>query len=406
MASAEKMGPGKWRGVYRDANGKKCHTKAPYYRTKNEARNAANEEEVKARRRAAPRNGALPATTTWDQWWDLLSTTRTFEVTDTGRVEASMVKAHIRPRWAGVALNQISRPKVQAWIDNLESRKPPLSANYIRRIYTTFAATINLAVTEEILIASPCVRITLPRVPKQPKPYATDGHLATLKTQLHQRLQDAVDFGFETGLRPGELAGLHVHRVDVEAKLLVVAEVYVGGQHLIRPFPKDKDSRTVPLSEKAVAIVRRCLASRTLDGGCGIPHADGRPCSSALVFLAPRGGVIRPRTFSDHLRRASTAAKMPRRTPYTLRRGYATRLAESGVNAFEIARVMGHGSLDQSQEYVQETPAARARVLRALGDPPTLTAVEGGAGTGTDPGTHLDSQTLPGTPSRTEENVG
>jgi hypothetical protein len=44
--------------------------------------------------------------------------------------------------------------------------------------------------------------------------------------------------------------------------------------------------------------------------------------------------------------------------------------------------------------------------MAALGEPVPLTVVDGGGQAGTQPGTDLDSQALPGTPSEARENTG
>jgi hypothetical protein len=60
---------------------------------------------------------------------------------------------------------------------------------------------------------------------------------------------------------------------------------------MIRPYPKDGDTRSVPLSSKAIEILKRRIEGRDLKSGCGVPHTDGATCTSHLVFRNADGGV-------------------------------------------------------------------------------------------------------------------
>jgi integrase len=86
---------------------------------------------------------------------------------------------------------------------------------------------------------------------------------------------------------------------------------------------------------------------------------------------------MKPEEITKRMNYAAKAHGVPRRTPYAARRGYATRLADGGVNPVRGAEVMGHATVDQFREYVQETAAAHASVLAALGEQQPLAVVPG-----------------------------
>ncbi|MER5388345.1 tyrosine-type recombinase/integrase [Saccharopolyspora sp. NPDC002686] len=393
MASAEQLPSGRWRGVYRDANRKKKHVPGTFER-KQDAREAAQDAEVRERRKAARESGTLSARTTWGHWWEAFNAEREFD-SDTATTEFYIVKNYLLPRWADVPLNQITKPDIQRWVDKIKRGKSP---SYVQRIYSVFRVSITAALDEEILIASPCAGVKIPKRQKRAKEYLSVDHTAKMDKHLTEDYKDAVDFMLETGLRPGELTGLHAHRVDRSSGWLLVAETYVFKRKEIRPWPKDKDARTVPLSAKADAILDRRLASRNLNEGCGIPHIGGEKCSHPLVFLTASGRPMNRDTLNYHLRKACDAAGITRKTAYTTRRGYATRLAEAGLDVFELARLMGHEDIKQTQEYVQQTSTARTRVLQALGEHQPLQAVDGVGHRGTTRGTDLEHSTTPEAP--------
>jgi integrase len=391
MASAERLPSKRWRGLYRDAGGRKCRVPGTFGR-KSDAVEAAQEAEVEARRKAAASTGKLSARTKWGDWYTIFSADRRFD-SDHGENLARLVKSFVLPRWGQTPLNAITRQDAQAWVDTLQ--REGRSANYIRSIFSTFAVSVNGAVDKGILSASPVAGVKLPRAPKRAKPFVSVDESAKLGEKLNGRYRDAVEFLLECGLRPGELAGLHAARLDLDGGWMTVAEVHVRRKNVIRGCPKDRDARQVPLTPKAVEIVQRQLGGRDLNQGCGIDHTDGSRCRSPLVFLNNLGGALNSVLLGRHLRSAAVAVGLPSKGGYAMRRGFATRAAEGGMDAFTLADVMGHADVKQTREYVQQTQSARARMLAALGERPKLAAVEDVGPRGTDRGTDSDNQALP-----------
>lgn len=406
MASAEKLKTG-WRGIYY-VHGVKCHTKAPHHPRKRDAIRAAEEARVRALREAARGDGTLSAGITWGQWWDVLREKRVFDESETGLTESKMAESYLRPQWGDTALNKITQKAVQDWIDALAAgdaprnlKKPELakakpSPGYIARIYGVFTISINRALRHEVLGASPCVAIALPTVPKRPRPYLSVAGAETIGKHLRDDYRDAIDFGLETGLRPGELCGLHLDRIDLETGWMQVRDVYVRRLKVIRPCPKDEDVRLVALSDKAIEIVKR-RAGAGHRAGCGAPHTDGERCGSDVLFRTARGRLMDQSNLAKHMHRASHTAGIAGRGAYAIRRGFATRAADGGLDAYELARTMGWSDINEAWAYVQRTPSARARVLAALhtGGVPELRLVSGGQGqSGTSSGTDLDLMPL------------
>lgn len=385
MAWVEKLPSGKWRGGYRNPEGRKRYTDPRDRKT--DAREAAAEEEVKARRQAAAQTGTLSARTTWGDWWDTISPDRTFEESDTARTERYIVEKYLRPQWGEMPLNRISNKDIKRWVDSgaLKTR-PGMSAAYARRIYGVFSASIKRALDDEVLNASPCVGIRLPTVRRRAKAFMTDEHLDAYRSKLRDDYRAVLAFGLETGLRPGELCGLHVNRVNLDTGWLDVVEVFVDKQKVIRPFPKDKDTRKVPLTSAAVEILRRALDGRDLRKGCGVPHTDGATCRSELAFRTVEGRPMTPNRLYQNVTRAAKLTGADVRSPYTARRGFGTWAAQN-LDAYTLQQIMGHSTMEETEGYVQLTEAARGRLLAARGEVPGLTVVRGAdRGRGAAPG--------------------
>ncbi|PXY21164.1 tyrosine-type recombinase/integrase [Prauserella muralis] len=412
MAWAEKLATG-WRGRYRDQHGIKQKVTQPdgsLFPRKRDAIEAAEEEAVKARRTAAVKQGKLPASVKWGDWWDAIAEDRKFEESDTASTERYIVDKWVRPKWGETPLNKITHDDVQEWVDDKEDGlgvRNGMSPRYARRVYAVLSVSMSTAVNKKVLDASPCVGIKLPKIPKKPKPYVQLEHAE--KLNLREDYQDAVDFGLETGLRPGELCGLHDHRLDLENGWMEVVEAFVHRRRVIRPIPKDEDARMVPLSSKAIEIARRRLAGRDLTAGCGLPHTDGEDCKHALVFLTLRRRVMHPDAVGQCLRRAAEKAGVPRENAhmYALRRGFGTRAGRGGMDAFLLADLMGHADVRVTRGYVQMSEQARGQALAALGEQVPLKVVgQRGAAARGKRGADLDRSPLESDGEESAENTG
>lgn len=399
MAWAERISGSKmWRGGWRTPTGHKCYTNRkthpqhPYPR-KSDALAAAREAEVKAERGAAVDVGTLSARTTWADWWQVVKRVRADS--DGDLKERSIVDTYLLPKWGTLALNLHKRKSVQRWVrDELSPGRAP---SYVHRIYAVYAWSMTRAVEEEVLDASPCVKIKLPAIRKKAMPYVGEQHIDAL-TGVDERERphlrdpahlDMVALGVETGLRPNELCGLHADQIDFDTGWLTVTNAYITRAKVIRPWPKDKDAREVPLTERAVEILRRQVAGRDVRAGCGVPHSDGGACRSELVFRSKRGLPVTPHALDQAMRKAAARAGVPHRSPYGLRRAFATWTADADLSPFAIADAMGHSHISQTAGYVQRTAAARDRLRAARGEHPPLRMINN---SGAEPGADSPKQ--------------
>jgi integrase len=295
------------------------------------------------------------------------------------------VEKYVRPQWGDTPLNKITRKALQSWVTN--DLTPGRSPAYVHRIYAVLRGSLTCALGEEVLGASPCVGIKLPKIRKKPRPYVDQAHLEAL-TQPSDGFAAMADPGhralvavaYETGLRPGELCGMHVDQVDLETGWLEVTRVYVQRRKMIRAWPKDKDSRRVPLTNRAAAILRSLLVERGTQG-CGVPHIDGSECSGDLVFRNRTGIPITQGALHKALQRAAKRAGVEHKSAYALRRGAFTWMAEASVDPFTIAAIAGHEDVKLTTGYVQRTSAARDKLRAARGEMAGLSVIEGGAPT-------------------------
>ncbi|MEV1294500.1 site-specific integrase [Pseudonocardia sp. NPDC049635] len=370
--------------MIRVAGDKRNATPGKTYRTEAEARRIAGKEEDKQRQPGAhdPRAGR----TTWGQWapawWedrDVAPRTR--------RSDASHINVHVSPRWSNVALAEISRESVQRWVRDME--RSGMAPAHVIRVFHTFSASLHAAVDAGKLAANPCRSVRLPRIPQADERYLTREEVEAITFYLDEPWRSIVLVLCGTGLRWGELAALHWHRVDHD-------RLHVGlawdTANLLYKAPKDYERRDVPLLDYVDdALTGLLKGGERPRGRCGAEHPRGlgQRCRSPLVFPGREGAPIPHQTFKHHWQRVvgswvwhdrkgtayptkmAALANDPRAERlwvpglagitdpvriHDMRHTFASWYLHEGGTLPELASVMGHHSVTVTERYAHLQP--------------------------------------------------
>lgn len=360
MAWTQRVSDGRHRGLYRDGAGKVRSVGT--FDHKAAALRAAAGQEEKSRRL----NWRDPdaARRTWGEWCAQWLASRNVEAStrasDKGRIER-----YVKPRWGETPLGAITRHDVKAWAAQLregtaivEGSPPakPLSAATVTRITAVLSASLSAAVDADILASNPAARLKLaPSTPAVERFLTREeankilGHLSGTELLVAKVL-------LGTGMRWGEMAGLHWHRVDLERGVVRVVESWDRISGTMKAYPKGRKVRDVPIPSWLVEdlAVRREVASDE----CGRPHADGA-CRSGLVITNDSGSPFDISAWRKVWDPAVTAAKVGHVRTHDLRHTYASWLLQAGVSLAEVGRLLGHASPQTTAGYAHlaETPA-------------------------------------------------
>lgn len=155
-------------------------------------------------------------------------------------------------------------------------------------------------------------------------------------------MDDAVlEMLYGSGLRVGELCGLDVRSVDLDAGAVVV-------------WGKGAKQRRVPLSEPSIAALRSWLGLRVdvvpLDG----PSPD-------MLFGNERGHRLTPRDVRRIVDRRSPTPTHP----HALRHSFATHLLDGGADLRAVQELLGHSDVATTQRY---THVSKDRLRSAYND--------------------------------------
>lgn len=244
----------------------------------------------------------------------------------------SYFRSLILPYFADEPLARVNPVQVQKWVNTLVAEE--YAPGTIRKAYQLLSAVFNSAVNSDLIPRSPCRGIKLPKDVKEEMRFLSAEEVEQLADAIDPRYRALVLTGAYAGLRPGELFGLKVNRLDMLRRQLKVVEALteVSGKIRLGP-PKSKASkRTVTMPEFLVEELAQHLA-QYLD-------PDG------WVFSAPHGGPVRRTNFRRRfwMPAVRTSVGEPMRS-HDLRHTHAALLIAQGVHVKVLQDRLGHASI-------------------------------------------------------------
>jgi len=356
VAWAEKLPSGRYRGMFRDALGRRRSAGTFTHKPRAERAAAAREEQARRSIFADSEAYRRPWGEWCDEWWPTREVEASTEIVDAGRR-----RVHLDPRWATVPVGAIRRHDVKEWAASM--RRAGVGPGTVQHAVHLLSASLNAAVDNEIIESNPASRIKLPGSAQAQERYLTLEEYAAvveeLPTSYDQLLVEMLAY---TGLRWGEVAGLHWNRVDLGRGLVRVVETYDERSGVIKAYPKSRRLRSVPLTRRLVTQ----LAEVDRTSECGLQHKVG-VCRSGLVFTSDEGNVVRNSNWSSRVwRPAVERAAIGHCRIHDLRHTYASWLLQAGRPLAEVGQLLGHVSPATTQRYAHLAEAPYDAVLAAL----------------------------------------
>jgi integrase len=244
------------------------------------------------------------------------------------------LRLHVYPTLGDRPIAAVRNSEVQALVTGLSARLAPTT---LERVYGRVTSVFRAAVRDRLIPATPCVDVRLPRrhTAAVSDVLTTDQVLA-LADAMPPRYRAVILAGAGTGLRPGELFGLALDRIDFLRRSVRVDQQLVRSRGVgvrLGPPKTPASYRTVPLA----AMVGEVLAAHLTRW----PAHDGL----GLVFTNERGGPIQQQPFASAWATGSRRADLPSwATPHDLRHYYASLLIRSGASVKVIQTRLGHAS--------------------------------------------------------------
>ena len=234
---------------------------------------------------------------------------------------------------------------------------PLISAATIHDIVHLMSQLYSAAMREHppVVVVNPFSDLDLPRIePRAVEFYERDEAEALYAAAAGIAGADGqamIELGMQVGLRFGELAGLHGHRVDwLRGKIQVIDVVTRQG---LRQWPKSKRShRVVPVPAGVLEHMSALMAGRPRDG---------------LAFTAPGGTFVSDGHFRNRVwYPAVKAAGIRRYPPRVMRHTAASWLVQDGVPLYDVQQLLGHEDYATTQRYAHLAPDAHGKVIESF----------------------------------------
>jgi integrase len=298
-----------------------------------------------------PRHGRTLFRDWHAEWWPSLFLRPTTRARD-----ATWYRLYVLSCFGDMPLDAIRQRDVRAWVTQLSQGLAPAT---VVKVYQLFAKVMTAAVDADMLTASPCRGIQLPKVEPEEMRFLNPAEVAWLADTIRRQYRALVFVGAYGGLRIGELAGLRRSRVDLDAGTVDIAEnlTEVRGKLDSGP-PKTRASRRrVSLPSSVVSELAVHL------------RAPGRPTD--YVFRSPAGGPLRVNAFRRRVWvPATTAAGLGGLRIHDLRHTAVALWIAAGASPKEVAARAGHTSvsfvLDRYGHLFPESDATLRDRLDAL----------------------------------------
>lgn len=254
-----------------------------------------------------------------------------------------IVKRQINPKIGGVKLAKITPAHVQGLLSSMEADGfKPASLLYA---YSVLRRAMNVALRWGFIARNPTSVVDPPK-PKYREitPLNAEQARALLKASESHRLHALFVLALQTGMRQGELFGLHWQDVDLERGTLTVRHTLEEIKGVLRlKEPKSKAGRrNIKLPKTSVAALWQHKAKMLAEGYAAVPwvfcDTDGKPLRKSNVERR----VWKPIRAAAKL---ADGKPIPQIRFHDLRHTAATLLLLEGVHPKVVQERLGHAKI-------------------------------------------------------------
>ena len=282
-----------------------------------------------------------------------------------------VVRSHLIPALGHVKVKALT----PAYVQGLYSSKldSGLSPRTVQLIHTTLHKALKQAVRWGLVPRNVTEAVQAPRPAKNTKremhPLTAGQARDLLEAVRGDRLEALYVLAITTGLREGELLGLHWQDVDLGSGTLSVSQqlIRTKSDGLCFTTPKSaKGRRSVRLTPKAVRALEDHRERQLMQK----QRLSGLWKDTGLVFTSTVGTPLDPsnltyHTFQPLLRRAG----LPKIRFHDLRHTCATLLLGQNVNPKIVQEMLGHANISETMDtYSHVLPSMQQTAVSAIED--------------------------------------
>ena len=308
-----------------------------------------------------------PANLTLDAWYKHMMETKKREVRiNTVRNYERKYTKHIKDVIGDMLITAIKPMHCQMVLNKMADKG--MKNSTIGGVKDILVTILEQAVINDIIPTNPAKKNINSKIGMESEPkecLSVGDQKKFLDYAKDHRYIDEFSFVLQTGLRSGELVGLHWDDIDFQKKLLNVrrttrfcSEV----QEWETEKPKSSaGERTIPLTEEAIRILKRQKEKHKV--------LKVRPLEwKETVFLDDDDGCpIKNDTYNKALKHICIKVGIKRFSMHILRHTFATRCIEAGMKPKILQKILGHSSLKMTMDrYVHATEEESVKEMKSV----------------------------------------
>jgi integrase len=279
----------------------------------------------------------------------------------------TVLDKHLIPCLGSIQLQRLAPQHVQAFYAN--KLQEGLSARRVRVFHALLHTALGNAVKWNLVARNVC-DVVIPPVPKRHeiRPLNQEQAKHFLQVVQEHKLEALFTVALVTGMRRGELLGLHWQDLDLERGSIHVRRSInrVGTFGLIVSEPKTARSRRkIMLPHFVLEVLRRHHArqqERRVEAGIQWKEKD-------IVFCNGYGGYREPSDVHRDFKRILKEAELPNMRFHDLRHSAATLLLGMGVNPKIVQELLGHSSISMTMDiYSHVLPSMQQEAMDKFDD--------------------------------------
>ncbi len=279
----------------------------------------------------------------------------------------SAVNKHLVPGLGHIPVQKLTAAKVQDFYN--QKLKAGLAPRTIAFIHATLHSAMENAVKWGLVSRNVTKLVTLPHIDRyEAQTLTQEQAVKLLEVAQGSRIEMILIMAVTTGMRRGELLGLHWEDIDFDKKVVAVHRTvgWISGQGYKETEPKTKASRRrIVLPDVTLNALREQRGRQKSER----ERAGDRWHERGLVFTNKVGNYFDFDTLLKHLNDLLDKAGLPHMRFHDLRHSAATILMAAGVHPKVVQERLGHSTIAMTMDiYSHVLPSMQREAADKIDD--------------------------------------
>ncbi len=278
-----------------------------------------------------------------------------------------ILRNHIAPVLGHIPLQKLTPQHVQAFYT--KKLDEGLSAGTVKCMHAILHGALEQAVRWDLVGRNVCDLVTSPTLERhEMQPLTPEQALHLLQVVRGRRLEALLTVALTTGMRRGELLGLHWKDIDFTEGCIYVRRSVrnVGKLGMIASEPKTKSSRR---KIKVPPFVVEVLRKHQEQLPAMRERAGSKWKEQDVVFSNKFGGYMYTSVLSNNFKRLLERAGLPNIRFHDLRHTTASLLAKLKVHPKIVQEVLGHSNISMTLDiYSHMFPSEHEEAMDKMND--------------------------------------